>query len=125
MVVSQGTLACVESFGYTSEGMPVTKFCADLPASHKAEKVATTQLEELTGCHPLDQLVGGVCPPLADNSKDYMLLGCFPDGPGSMQTLLNEDPLPLEAGVSADKCAAMTRAANTSFTSFGVVGSGW
>jgi hypothetical protein len=63
-------------------------------------------------------------PTLADSSKDYMLLGCFPDGPDSLRNRLHGAPLK-DTGMSADRCAAMARAAQPTLTAFAIQGSEW
>jgi hypothetical protein len=79
----------------------------------------------LTGCHAPDQRLARVLLPHADSSKGYMLLGCFPDPEwGNIGRLLNEDRLQ-DTGMSADRCAAMARAAEPPYTSFTISNSEW
>jgi hypothetical protein len=57
-----------------------------------------------------------------------MLLGCFPPGwlPSWDDTKprLNEAPLE-DTGMSADRCAAMARAAELPYTAFVILNSDW
>jgi hypothetical protein len=53
-----------------------------------------------------------------------MLLGCFPWGQYSLQVNLHEAPLE-DTGMSAERCAAMARAAQPVVTAFSIQNSEW
>jgi hypothetical protein len=75
---------------------------------------------------PNKKTLGPVLCPLADNSKDYMMLGCFPN---TQYDLIEDDLSSPQAqelaaleregtGMSVDRCAAMARAADPNATVF-------